>query len=611
MEYVIALISEKRRELKITLEQLTEGLCHSSLLQKLEEDKIHTDKFLLDSILQRLGIDEDFFESYISNKEHMLITQRIEILNCIDVGDIEKAKEILLEYDKLASSDSPVQVQYKKYVYMCIDKCNGVKAEDICSLYKDIILTTVPRFGKVQCDKLILSNMEIIIIFEYAQALEEVDVDAACDLYRQLLEFLDSSSISSAATALVYAKIVHTLYNINLSAEQPKTALLIVSKAIEFLRDRQCYFYLTKLIGIKLELMDQLDQSGSEEYKQHLSWMTTLEEISVEFEVDLNNNQILRYQNFMWQNYHTIGDVIKKRRKMLGFTQLELAEGICDIKTLSRVENLATKIHPYNAKELLKRLNLTGDLISYTIAYSGYENFVLCQEISKQQSLHNYLFTKDKVEQLEKNLDLNEKSNLQFILYQKAITSFEGDAAENFKSIFEITLSLDKLLSKNDSNSSFHFTKKELSTLCNLSHSLSCVDNIEEVFELIDILLNYYKDERYCMAHFNAYAFAYNIVGSSLGNIGEFERSNDIICKVIKTALSISYCRRIDRLFYDIAWNFKSVATLDETEMSQAEQKKYIKLLNASYTLSDINKNDFGKNFITEKLNNYISPPGG
>lgn len=56
-----------------------------------------------------------------------------------------------------------------------------------------------------------------------------------------------------------------------------------------------------------------------------------------------------------------IGEVIKKRRKALGLSQRELCEGICEITTLSRIEN-GRQAPSYNrVKAILQRLDLPDD----------------------------------------------------------------------------------------------------------------------------------------------------------------------------------------------------------------------------------------------------------
>ena len=56
-----------------------------------------------------------------------------------------------------------------------------------------------------------------------------------------------------------------------------------------------------------------------------------------------------------------IGEVIKRRRKALGLSQLELCEGICEVTTLSRIEN-GRQAPSYNrVKAILHRLDLPDD----------------------------------------------------------------------------------------------------------------------------------------------------------------------------------------------------------------------------------------------------------
>ena len=77
---------------------------------------------------------------------------------------------------------------------------------------------------------------------------------------------------------------------------------------------------------------------------------------------------ISRYtQNSMYMyfepNVYRMEKVVADRRRLLGITQNQLAEGICTAKTIRRLEQGHCRPHGYNLYEILNRLELYSDFV--------------------------------------------------------------------------------------------------------------------------------------------------------------------------------------------------------------------------------------------------------
>ena len=83
-----------------------------------------------------------------------------------------------------------------------------------------------------------------------------------------------------------------------------------------------------------------------------------------------------------------IGEVIKRRRKALGLSQRELCEGICEVTTLSRIEN-GRQAPSYNrVKAILQRLDLPDD--RYTALLE--EDELRLEDLKREASAKENLF---------------------------------------------------------------------------------------------------------------------------------------------------------------------------------------------------------------------------
>ena len=71
---------------------------------------------------------------------------------------------------------------------------------------------------------------------------------------------------------------------------------------------------------------------------------------------------------------YNIGNFIKQRREELGITQNELAEGLCSLPTLSRIESGSHVPHGNTLRSLLQRLGYSDALMLLPASREEFEN---------------------------------------------------------------------------------------------------------------------------------------------------------------------------------------------------------------------------------------------
>ena len=82
-------------------------------------------------------------------------------------------------------------------------------------------------------------------------------------------------------------------------------------------------------------------------------------------------------------NVYCLNQVIRERRKLLGLSQEDAADGICDVSTLSRIENRRSSLHKKVRKSLLRRVNMSGERCDYEVISDLYEDYILRSEIGR------------------------------------------------------------------------------------------------------------------------------------------------------------------------------------------------------------------------------------
>lgn len=116
-----------------------------------------------------------------------------------------------------------------------------------------------------------------------------------------------------------------------------------------------------------------------------------------------------------------IGELIKKRRKELHLTQEQLAEGICEAVTISRIENGYQTPSHHRLLALLQRLDLPEDKCYMLVSKNEMEISDLQTEIISSNVLRDSVRGLEKIQELEKIAEPDDALIRQFILRSKVL----------------------------------------------------------------------------------------------------------------------------------------------------------------------------------------------
>lgn len=116
-----------------------------------------------------------------------------------------------------------------------------------------------------------------------------------------------------------------------------------------------------------------------------------------------------------------IGELIKKRRKELHLTQEQLAEGICEPVTISRIENGYQTPSHHRLLALLQRLDLPEDKCYMLVSKNEMEISNLQAEIISSNVLKDSNRGLEKIQELEEIAEPDDTLIQQFILRSKVL----------------------------------------------------------------------------------------------------------------------------------------------------------------------------------------------
>lgn len=124
---------------------------------------------------------------------------------------------------------------------------------------------------------------------------------------------------------------------------------------------------------------------------------------------------------------YPLGIIIRQRRDMLGLSQQQLCQGICDRSTLSRIER-GDQVPAYSTlRALLQRLGLQEKDVHFLLGQPDFETAQLQKEIVALNTRKQWLQAQQKIRELQALPTDADPLTRQFILRAKALAGYEQD----------------------------------------------------------------------------------------------------------------------------------------------------------------------------------------
>ncbi len=124
---------------------------------------------------------------------------------------------------------------------------------------------------------------------------------------------------------------------------------------------------------------------------------------------------------------YPLGIIIRQRRDMLGLSQQQLCQGICDRSTLSRIER-GDQVPAYSTlRALLQRLGLQEKDVHFLLGQPDFETAQLQREIVALNTRKQWLQAQQKIRELQALPTAADPLTRQFILRAKALAGYEQD----------------------------------------------------------------------------------------------------------------------------------------------------------------------------------------
>lgn len=383
------LVGDIRASIGINQNELAAGLFRRDKLKKYESGEIELDKLEVDALLQRLGKAADKYFIVLDSGEYRLAIMRTWIQVYLRRGKLLQAEYAIKKYEIEHGANAPL---HRQFLYlMKAELLRRQKAP--FSKQKEIILSglfeTIDRheFSSKIVEHNRLHLMELFLIERYAAVLEEEgDKQSAVLWYKGLIKRFEHERRDIADRQKLYPFAAYRLANYYFEQLQFDEALALVHKARKLLEYSLISNTLFVMLG-QLEI-DIKKKAGYFISEKEQTYICRLGEVVGQYKEKWRENY---YPMYLESYLCCVNDLIRERRIVRGIKREELADGVCDARTLERIEKGQARVQKRVKQGLLKKLGLSelkydGGIVTNTYDdYKQYEKMAnLCDQYEKE-----------------------------------------------------------------------------------------------------------------------------------------------------------------------------------------------------------------------------------
>lgn len=570
MLYSGKLIGNIRNEYDIKLTTLAHGLCSTGQLGRIESGSRSAEKMLFESLYQRMGKYSGRFEMLVDCDEYEELEKRMQIRHFIDNGKYDEATKGIEEYKN--NTKNKIHLQY-----LCLAECEimhrtGQEIAVCMEKLMEGIRYTYPDFNIEEIGEYYLSRMEMLMAQQYVRYMElSGQKDKAVKLYHDILNCLEKDRYDRSERELLYRHVGYWLMNHYIGCEKYYKALEIGERAYELTVKGAMIMFLAELKDGIIRCNESLGRDMTEERKM----LAVLKRMNKRFGVKGAEDFFPIYTE---ERVYNVNEVIRQRRELMGMTQEELAEGICDVTTISRLENKKQTLSDKIRIPLLQKLHLSGDKYIACVDTYEYKVFektnqirnaneggreneaeILLDEVVEQYRLET-VSSRQYICRMRNNCTIEEMTQLleeSFFLNNKIMTKeiimFENE-----------WMLLKRIAERHENNKEY-----------NMALECASIIDVEE-------------SEKVLYEHGVRYITAKTRLGDILGELGRIEEANRNIMQGIKMSVGIDVLSWFPSLTYVYAWNI-----LEKKEQkSSADLEECGEMLEYAYVLSEIYGNE-------------------
>lgn len=603
---------------KKSLSTLGRGLYCPSMIARIETGERLPKKLERDRIVARLGVSGEGYEDYLSREEYTEWVLRQEILGCIKEKEFSTIEDLLERFAAIPKIGK-VEKQFLEAMRFMYLKLKGESEEKLRPVIERAVSYTIPDVKKGFRKKLLLSDQEINLLIEYVSLYyysddESEQRDWKLKRYADVDNYVQQSCIDDIGKTKVVPKLVYYVCLTHLEKTVPvdemRYCLNLCNDAIELLRDTKKMYYFIELLEMRQTLIgliiDQdalLKEDEAEELKKvavtSKAWAETLVGLYHKYEISPYMDDFT-YLYIETESYNT-NEVVRLRRKMYGYTQEELAKGVCSARTVVRAERDEISLQRFDLKGLFEKLGLCPEYVRANVISHDPEAFILRRKIARYSNSRDLEKWAPALDKLESMLNMDIIHNKQAIARSRVLLDeytqklSRDIVVERLKEVLEVTMPIEGLLK----SKKWYLTVEEISCLHNIAVRID-KNQKNDYFMILNKYCEMTLNNQNVMKRLSVNDLLVTGIASYLGNLGEYVASTELGEQMIKINLASRRMRTLARNLYNTCWNKYNIDGTDRLTRDCEEVKE---TLSKCILLSEIIDDEKLINIFINKLN--------
>ena len=203
------LLRERRVSLGYTQEELADGICAVNTLSRYENGERTPKKDHLEQLMQRLGLSDFIFDTYLDEKTFRLHELKYQIRQAIMENRRADAVPLLNEYEALTTAENKIS---KLFLMLYRGILNRAPAEtERLALFESAITLTCPQYNNGHFPQ-ILSYEEIILLNQIAASQFRLgNMDSAIRILMDVNKFYDRAVVNREEVLRTQPMILYNL----------------------------------------------------------------------------------------------------------------------------------------------------------------------------------------------------------------------------------------------------------------------------------------------------------------------------------------------------------------------------------------------------------------
>lgn len=437
------IINSIRMEKNISMARLGGKLYGKGMLHKVEQEGMEPGKWVTDVLLERLGADTNKFGCLYLAEELKEFQYRESLLFLLRQGEMkelrvrwQEASHALDNAKRRSRRGIICQQQFLIYIRLisyysrfgCLDEVPCTTAERL-QLVRDALGLTLPTDCIEHLEDTLFSRIEHALVALYADLLcqDATTRDEGVLLFHRLLQQVETQITDQEELCFQYAHIAALALR-RLATGGDYTANEVCEKVLALLQKHRKLYGMITLLHYQIEA----DPTSPENQKRQCQ-LDSLEFLAGAdldwFSCQVGNwkqTQLADFLDLGMPNFRglSLGESVRKIRKVKNLSQNELSENICDPRTVLRMEKGKDLPNAQNYRELMGRLGQEGYRYIPQIVSEKYEMHELRKQVASKISIWKYEEAEKGLTELEKGLDMSEPLNRQYIMSTR--TSIEA-----------------------------------------------------------------------------------------------------------------------------------------------------------------------------------------